>query len=1549
MRVVKNHKVPNSISVTESGVTSAVHIDVNIGSIQPGSSKYSHPTSLGITYSNHASNVLEGLTPSLSLTTVAPGNSSDRLLPFTDDLGLCIKHSPDVSPLVDDDEDVRSLLAAAAAVAAADSRAHQGSPTVCSSSGLNTPPDSGSSRLIDTITCRPMSVDICDQSQVIHSVNTVTTLVSRHGLSGTPYKHSDDPLSILIPSPTTQSVSTSYLLSSSVSTPCNSLTLRSHSPIRTHLDDRYASATLHHSLSCESHPIENERRNPLFSSISHFRPPDTSPIHVDSYTPCQGRDNEVFSSNLLILDDTVHPSCASLSPPKVASECNSPGHTSIPSCLSVGEHTTSTVVSKEYTKGSSTSVTNMPDTLTHGWTNTATCEAGIQSSKDCAVLDDNFDSVSKATDENLMDLEQVISSHSASLPAVDDEYFLKTSNDFHVDAVGKINLRYASHPDKIPSAGSGDSVSSKTPVLCSTEPDFPDVYADISDVNAVTHTVILPLEPSNDIHEKSAHFSANTKLISSVVESTESSIDLKCETDCQKDDSCILSNITNVSESPNTNQHKAATPISTSIDNLNSGELCGTEVSSIIKSTVTSESPKNSDIQIMINDGDQSLPFKGDYHNENSEEDPSEPSGHSVSVHSPHKEDDEKVYNDAEYAAAAVAAVDDVVYALAGNRKPDPSLTLDPALEGTGTDRLYSLSLAPVHNELNNSRMNASNSDLCNTSFVSSSKNADRVRFHHSVMANESSDGEVGSEDHLSRSLSNASPNWNRTDTKGDFLCLSCSKVFSQKALLLKHRVMHEEPKHMCDTCGRSFVREDKLKRHVMSIHTAEKPHVCHICSKAFSRKDKLKDHLKHHDRAARNFECQQCQQPFVQKSDLNRHIRGVHQGEPGVGINMTIKRKAPGSAQSRLSKRKPKSTIDCSGANNNETKIISSVENSISVSTSAITHRSQNGKTICGKLKSGDTEADLKPNNQVSPITSTTTVFTPVSVIATTTSGISAFNYTPLSVSLSPAGVTQSAHPIFAANASGIVFPTMTAHHHLVQQQQQAAATVMLPSVSVASVAAMHPSGISLQQQQQQFFAMAAMPALAQSITATQTSNCAQQNQQGTSAQPSHASIHFQPELKTVATPSGPMMVLTHIAAPNQSNQAHQLTSQTIFPQVVGFHATAAQQQHLQQLQQQQQAVVVQHQQLLQQQQQQQQHANYAAAAAAAGTHLVAVSNQGNCNQTTASHAQQFQLHQHQAATQQLQQQQAVALAAAAHQQAAHNFLFPTGNSAGTVATPTPTTFFCHPQDGMAAGLILASSTDPTGFALAAAAQAQAAAAAAAVQHQQNSVNSVNTQNTSAIAATQLQLVAGYSQSEAQQTVTQQQLQQHQQLLLQQQHQQRLAAVAAAAGVSQATSVTNPHSGVLVSSSPGTVINGTPASVIVNSAQEEQLTRVQHSAHFLMGQQDSRGPTAAVNNYQLAAFTNAAAALYQQQQHPGFMLAAAAANAGASNVNAAVVSRGTATVAAMALHQQQQQQYQQQQAGLMAAAAYHQQQQVAHHQAMQQQHIQALQQQQQQ
>ncbi|VDN15523.1 unnamed protein product [Dibothriocephalus latus] len=148
-----------------------------------------------------------------------------------------------------------------------------------------------------------------------------------------------------------------------------------------------------------------------------------------------------------------------------------------------------------------------------------------------------------------------------------------------------------------------------------------------------------------------------------------------------------------------------------------------------------------------------------------------------------------EIYDDAEYAAAAVAAVDSVVSALAGNKTPRASGALDPALTGTGTDRLYSLSLAPGPSLVNcNSRVCRNFGDAadpCCSEYIT---------------------------------------------------CPNCRKAVLVK-MLLKQRMIPEEAKHVCDNCKRSFVREDKLKRHIMSIHTMEKPHICHICTKAFSRK----------------------------------------------------------------------------------------------------------------------------------------------------------------------------------------------------------------------------------------------------------------------------------------------------------------------------------------------------------------------------------------------------------------------------------------------------------------------------------------------------------------------------------------------------------------------------------------------------------------------------------------------------------------------------------------------------------------------------------------
>uniref|UniRef100_A0A5K3ER11 Protein krueppel n=1 Tax=Mesocestoides corti TaxID=53468 RepID=A0A5K3ER11_MESCO len=246
--------------------------------------------------------------------------------------------------------------------------------------------------------------------------------------------------------------------------------------------------------------------------------------------------------------------------------------------------------------------------------------------------------------------------------------------------------------------------------------------------------------------------------------------------------------------------------------------------------------------------------------------------------------------DDAEYAAAARAAVDSVVCALVGNKTPSTTASFDPALVGTGTDRLYSLSLAPI----GKAEPVIVTAPMCSHSLLLASA------------AQASAEG------------------------LASLTCPTCATNVPVKQLVARQRSI-EEAKHVCDACGRSFVREDKLKRHIMSIHTMEKPHVCQICTKAFSRKDKLKDHLRHHDRAARTFECSQCLSPFVQKSDLNRHVRGVHQGEPGVGINMTVRRRVPGSSPpSRPSKKKKSSMGAIAASSDAQSAVTTTVSHSV-------------------------------------------------------------------------------------------------------------------------------------------------------------------------------------------------------------------------------------------------------------------------------------------------------------------------------------------------------------------------------------------------------------------------------------------------------------------------------------------------------------------------------------------------------------------------------------------------------------------------------------------
>ena len=164
---------------------------------------------------------------------------------------------------------------------------------------------------------------------------------------------------------------------------------------------------------------------------------------------------------------------------------------------------------------------------------------------------------------------------------------------------------------------------------------------------------------------------------------------------------------------------------------------------------------------------------------------------------------DSPVCDDAEYAAAACAAVDSVVCALVGNKPPSTTTAYDPSLAGTGTDRLYSLSLAPVGKPdpvIGASSAPSTVVPVCSHPLLLTSANQAAL------------EGLVS------------------------LTCPTCGVTVPAKQFLSRNRA-NGEAKHICETCGKGFVREDKLKRHIMSIHTQDKPHVCQLCTKAFSRK----------------------------------------------------------------------------------------------------------------------------------------------------------------------------------------------------------------------------------------------------------------------------------------------------------------------------------------------------------------------------------------------------------------------------------------------------------------------------------------------------------------------------------------------------------------------------------------------------------------------------------------------------------------------------------------------------------------------------------------
>ncbi|XP_033830895.2 endothelial zinc finger protein induced by tumor necrosis factor alpha-like [Periophthalmus magnuspinnatus] len=108
--------------------------------------------------------------------------------------------------------------------------------------------------------------------------------------------------------------------------------------------------------------------------------------------------------------------------------------------------------------------------------------------------------------------------------------------------------------------------------------------------------------------------------------------------------------------------------------------------------------------------------------------------------------------------------------------------------------------------------------------------------------------------------------------------CSDCGKSFVRNAELQRHMLIHTGQRPFgCSVCGRGFRVVYQLHSH-MRTHTGEKSCFCQVCNKGFGTKSLLKEHMRVHT-GHKPFRCPVCNRGFTQRGNVRAHIR-THTGE---------------------------------------------------------------------------------------------------------------------------------------------------------------------------------------------------------------------------------------------------------------------------------------------------------------------------------------------------------------------------------------------------------------------------------------------------------------------------------------------------------------------------------------------------------------------------------------------------------------------------------------------------------------------------------------------
>ncbi|XP_060069422.1 uncharacterized protein LOC132549501 [Ylistrum balloti] len=107
---------------------------------------------------------------------------------------------------------------------------------------------------------------------------------------------------------------------------------------------------------------------------------------------------------------------------------------------------------------------------------------------------------------------------------------------------------------------------------------------------------------------------------------------------------------------------------------------------------------------------------------------------------------------------------------------------------------------------------------------------------------------------------------------KETYRCFTCDKVFSTPFRLQIHRKEHSSGQYVCNVCGKCYLQERVLLRHINQMHKNKFP--CTECQEMFKSRRQREEHMAIKHNLPSLFKCKHCEEKFADVKALRVHAK---------------------------------------------------------------------------------------------------------------------------------------------------------------------------------------------------------------------------------------------------------------------------------------------------------------------------------------------------------------------------------------------------------------------------------------------------------------------------------------------------------------------------------------------------------------------------------------------------------------------------------------------------------------------------------------------------